>query len=168
MTFFNKMQFSLLDNEKWLEKYTMNPFFITIKGSPGQHVYDIGHYHGEEDEDDEWIEHIERNDKGYFAVDDWGGDTDPMPYDEIIKFIKKNFKSIDTIKITNREEEEEKLNELEREKDRNAFSYALNVLNNKVLFEEVFDQCKHCNHYIPKTLEFCNKYCRKSYVKQNK
>jgi hypothetical protein len=142
----------LFEDKKWLEESTADPNYITITGRPGNEIYDI------ENENNEWIEHINRIDDKYFAVDDWGGDTDLMSYEEIINFIKENFDSITEIKLCNKNEGDEAI----KDRDDYALFFSLQLLNDSSKADEYFDKCKYCSHYIYKGVGYCNKYCLKA------
>ncbi len=165
---------TLLEDEKWFQKNTTDPLKIIILGKPSKQVYDAGHYHGEEDEEDEWIQTLYYQDGGYIFVDDWGGDTKPMTYKEAIDFIKKQFSSINQVKVENSEEKEKERERIENAMENACIQYTLQILNNKIKLEENFDKCMNCNHYIytgetRKSDElFCDKKCQKQYKKQNK
>jgi len=169
-----KMELSLLKNKKWLRKNATYPLQITILGKPGKSVYDIGHY-DKKDEDDKWIQKLyyDKERKGYIFVDDWGGETDPMNYDEAISFILDQFSIIQQIYVENINEDYEKKKKMEKEILDSNIDFALRILNNKSEMEEFFSKCVNCSKYLyalkindeERKKLFCNKHCKKQYEK---
>lgn len=161
---------ALLNDKNWFDKNCTNSFMITITGKPGKIVYEIGHYHGQEDEDDIWLQHITKSedDKGFIAIDDWGGETQSLTYKNIIKFIGDQFSEIYEVKVIDQKKKRQKKQDQKNEIETMAMNLLLDLLNNKITLEEKIDTCEYCSQFIVKGNQFCNKLCQKGYKKQSK
>lgn len=163
------MTLALINDKDWLDKNCTPPFYITITGKPGNIVYDAGHFHEYKDTDDVWFQYIRKSiDEKFIAIDYWGGDTNPLTYEEIIEFIANQFAEIYEVKITNEIEENQKEEDRRNDIEDKAMFVTLQMLNNKVLLEEKTNNCTYCGKYIRKCFNFCNKFCERGDRKSKK
>lgn len=143
------MEISFTDNEDWVRSVALDPSFIEISGIAN------------ETHEDETMYIYYRGNGMYIIVGEDGGDDDEMTWDHMQNFFSLHFSSLREIIVHDAQKEQEKIDEIEFDKEVVIERAVLETLNNPIV-KESYNRCSYCNHYIGKQKTYCNIQCERS------